>query len=291
MVDLMEPSTYTQEHKMLANKSGGTYKKPNLFVKENGKYNYVDAYIKDEEEYVRVNDPGISIFSDNKPGLHLNIDDAIKANEDALGPELFTGAWASLPAGWASSVGVLTKSASTLNPSEATTSVVAGRAYRCSFRIVSQITDGSGVSIRIGGASGAIGGFSTGVGVINEVLFPRVSGAIQIVARGATGDWTGTISEISVREIDLSKIVAFEDSAGTVPLLAPLGAGKGCGLLLDRSSGLVRGPELSPSFSSGWGTNDPAWVVSGSTLVATAVPGSKSAFAIGVIPNHIWVRI
>ena len=31
--------------------------------------------------------------------------------------------------------------------------------------------------------------------------------------------------------------VAFEDSAGTIPLVAPLGAGKGCGLLKDRSGG------------------------------------------------------
>ena len=31
--------------------------------------------------------------------------------------------------------------------------------------------------------------------------------------------------------------VAFEESAGTIPLLAPLGSGKGCGLLKDRSGG------------------------------------------------------
>ena len=34
-----------------------------------------------------------------------------------------------------------------------------------------------------------------------------------------------------------SNCVAFEDSAGTIPLLAPLGSGKGCGLLKDRSGG------------------------------------------------------
>lgn len=34
-----------------------------------------------------------------------------------------------------------------------------------------------------------------------------------------------------------SNCVAFEDSAGTIPLVAPLGSGKGCGLLKDRSGG------------------------------------------------------
>jgi hypothetical protein len=51
------------------------------------------------------------------------------------------------------------------------------------------------------------------------------------------------ISGIKFREIDFTRLVAFEDSAGSVPLVAPLGAGKGCGLLLDRSLGLVRGAE------------------------------------------------
>lgn len=57
--------------------------------------------------------------------------------------------------------------------------------------------------------------------------------------------------------------VAFEDSAGRIPLVAPLGSGKGCGLLLDRSLGLVRGPELLANGdfsagSTGWTTIDTA---------------------------------
>jgi hypothetical protein len=74
--------------------------------------------------------------------------------------------------------------------------------------------------------------------------------------------------------------VAFEDSVGTVPLLAPLGVGKGCGLLLDREYGLARGPELVTNGTfyanvSGWSpqnANAPVWVA-GQMSVTTTLGG------------------
>ena len=45
----------------------------------------------------------------------------------------------------------------------------------------------------------------------------------------------------------------FSDAAGTVPVLSPIGAGQGLGLLLDRSLGLTRGSNLSsnPTYDTG----------------------------------------
>ena len=75
-----------------------------------------------------------------------------------------------------------------------------------------------------------------------------------------------------------SNCVAFEDSAGTIPLLAPLGSGKGCGLLLDRSGGLVRGVELVVNggfdTDTNW-TKGTGWSISGGKGVATAAPSSQ----------------
>ena len=115
-----------------------------------------------------------------------------------VGPELATS-WATIPAGWSVSSGVVSKTASTLHPIIGSAgTVVAGRTYRCELNITSQTVAGSGVSFRVGGA---IGGFLSGVGPKSAILIATSNGAIELIARGATGDWQGVISNITVREL------------------------------------------------------------------------------------------
>ena len=77
--------------------------------------------------------------------------------------------------------------------------------------------------------------------------------------------------------------VAFEDSAGTIPLVAPLGSGKGCGLLLDRSKGLVRGVDIfkmkSPAAYFSFGSANAAWI---------SDTGVKSLDFVAVSPNSLY---
>lgn len=76
----------------------------------------------------------------------------------------------------------------------------------------------------------------------------------------------------------------FQDSAGTTPIT---GAGQPVGLLLDKSKGLILGPEL---VTNGGFTTDTdwnkgtGWAITGGTAVATAVPSGQSiSQAIGSI--------
>lgn len=85
-----------------------------------------------------------------------------------------------------------------------------------------------------------------------------------------------------------SNCVAFEDSAGTIPLLAPLGSGKGCGILLDRSLGLVRGPELvtNGDFSggtTGWTTGNSAIFTVASGIATLANGAASNGYAFQVV--------
>jgi hypothetical protein len=88
--------------------------------------------------------------------------------------------------------------------------------------------------------------------------------------------------------------VAYEDSVGTVPLLAPLGVGKGCGLLLDREYGLVRGPELvtNGGFDSaaGWSTQT-GWSISGGVAVATNTTAGALLFQSGALIPDAWYEV
>jgi len=82
--------------------------------------------------------------------------------------------------------------------------------------------------------------------------------------------------------------VLFSDSAGTVPVVYPIGAGQGKGLLLDRSAGLVRGVEkvVNGGFSTDtdW-TKGTGWSISGG--VATKVAGTASNLtpAVALVPT------
>ena len=72
----------------------------------------------------------------------------------------------------------------------------------------------------------------------------------------------------------------FSDSAGTVPVLSPIGEGQGLGLLLDRSQGLTPGPELvtNGDFSSGttgWAAIGSATISALSDAASVNVTGSS----------------
>jgi hypothetical protein len=108
------------------------------------------------------------------------------------------------PAGWAVSGGVATKSSANNNPLGAASSFQAGKTYATSFTITAVTTAGSGISARIGtgGAGSAIGGFNGAVGTYTDLLTPTADlNGFQIVPRGATGDWIGSVDNVSVREV------------------------------------------------------------------------------------------
>lgn len=79
--------------------------------------------------------------------------------------------------------------------------------------------------------------------------------------------------------------VLFADAAGQTPVLYPIGAGQGKGLLLDRSAGLVRGPELvAPvDFQTGGWTSVAGGLGTAPTAITTSATGGlrKDIFTIG----------
>jgi hypothetical protein len=85
----------------------------------------------------------------------------------------------------------------------------------------------------------------------------------------------GFIKNISIKEItDWTKLVYFDDPNGTVPVFSALQAARGRGLLLDRSKGLVRGPELlaiQPTPPSGVTVSGQTVTFDGSQVNAAAI--------------------
>jgi hypothetical protein len=93
-------------------------------------------------------------------------------------------------------------------------------------------------------------------GANGSALRPINIPALFAAQPGRTGAWYGSSwDEILAYNAAMvaagtpANCVAYEDAVGAVPLLAPLGAGKGCGLLLDREFSLARGPELATTYT------------------------------------------
>lgn len=140
------------------------------------------------------------------PALSIGL---MRRGGGSLGPELLTnGGFSSDTAwnkgtGWTISGGLAVGSAvpapAAGNLTHSTAAVVAGRRYRTVFTITA--FTGGGVSMLLGPTT-TTSGFGTArnaVGTYTEDIVTSVSGVISVVRR--LGDFTGSVDNVSVREI------------------------------------------------------------------------------------------
>lgn len=183
-------------------------------------------------------------------------DEVIEQNRKALGPErVVNGNFSDGLNGWYAPSGAWTEyqgaarllgdgSVQTLRQNNV---FVVGRSYLIEFtvRIVAGaqlVAENAAGSTVVGGASGKY--VTVWVADRAELSFKR-SGTVT----------EGYIDDVSVREIvDWSQIVLTDDLNATVPIFSVLQPQRGRGWLMDRSFGMVRGPELfDGNHSTGWG--------------------------------------
>lgn len=197
-----------------------------------------------------------------------------------LGPELVSNGafdtadgW-SAATGWGISGGTLNHTApSTLMPA-LTVATQAGKTYLCAFSISSQSAAGSGVSLRLGSTNLTI---RNAVGTYSETLTQTVeSNIVGFIARGASGDWLGSIDNLSVREIvgyqnTYASFAAGNYKESTGQTLAAVD--QQVGLVVDAGQQPVQELVLNGGFDSGdvWQAMPAAGsaVVSGGVLTVT----------------------
>lgn len=194
----------------------------------------------------------LTLFKSGYPGTRVSIEEALRINEAAMGPELCTNP--TLPAGvtqdgeWFVFNGAASNTVLNFAQGVIGSSL---KAYRVTLEIQDRVQGDVRVAI---GASGAapvpayISANFSNNGVYSFVVTGANNTATSIIDRvgihvpGGAGVTATLRAHISVREIDLSKCVAFQDSAGTIPVTdveQPLG------LVLDYKTGQVEhGPEL-----------------------------------------------
>lgn len=227
------------------------------------------------------------IFADASPGLHLQNEEAIKVNEAALGPELVVnGDFSDGTTGWLPFNGaILTNTGGELQVTATSATYAYGyQQFTCEIGKTYAFV---GVGRRSGGATSAwinvgqsanateygtltLGAENTSVSI--AVFTARHSNIRITLQTHNSGAGVGlAVSKASLREIDLSKCRAFQDTQGTLPVVAmeqPLG------LVLDNSQGLVRGPELNPDVGfdnpAAWSFIGVGWEVSGGKAVVSA---------------------
>jgi hypothetical protein len=182
-----------------------------------------------------------NLFADGTPGFRINVEEAIRLNQQALGPELANpDAWGSGNA-WATiSDGVFTFTGGAASSLALSAATEVGKTY-----VLDAPSSFSGASLYIQFGTPAVR--KSSLSSLKGLIFTAdAAGGIRI-GQFSAGVLSGSFGPISVREIDLSKCVAFQDSAGTLPVTAmeqPLG------LILDTKLGVpVRGPELVPALT------------------------------------------
>lgn len=101
-----------------------------------------------------------------------------------------------------------------------------------------------------------------------SALFAQAAGrsGVSYTTENGGVSWDDLIAqnEAALAAGDPSRFQLFTDSTGTAPLLGPIGASKGLGLLLDRSQGLVRGPNVA--IDGGFGDAGNWTTLSGATV-------------------------
>lgn len=210
-----------------------------------------------------------NLFTNNTPGFRVNVEEAIRLNQQALGPELVVGAWTPTGSGdmtFSVSDGVVTmnRPVAGINGYPATPLGVlaAGKTYLLQATVATATTQ-----IRIGTSpgNGTVVANTTSVGTTTLVF--SGSGVAAFASMWPHNAGTSSAATLSVREIDLSKCVAFQDSAGTLPVVSmeqPLG------LILDTKLGVpVAGPELVTNGDFSNGTT--GWSVTGGSGGSHAV--------------------
>lgn len=141
---------------------------------------------------------------------------------------------------------------------------IAGRMYRVSWTAIA----GTGIPrLQIGTAvpNGSLLDPTDGAG--SKTAFFTASGAtahLQFATSVNTNGLTAFFDNISVREVDLTKLRLYQDSAGTTPVTA---IEQFVGLVLDQSQRLVLGPELVTNGDFSNGTT--GWTVGSGSNAAT----------------------
>lgn len=108
--------------------------------------------------------------------------------------------------GWAKGNGwtISNGAASALNTGGSTFSNAAvltvGKFYQVTYSIISQTNTGSGISVYVGGSSGAVGIARTGIGTYTEILQCINGTTLEFHTRGA-GAWSGSIDNVIVKEL------------------------------------------------------------------------------------------
>jgi hypothetical protein len=217
-------------------------------------------------------------------------DEILRQNNSALGPELVNGGWVT-PVGNDNTT-IQTSTTSFSAVAGTTTSRVAapmtgltpGNTVRVLCRVSSATTTGS---IQIYGregsnpGTGVILGNSASIVATGWVSFSFIATTpdINILFTSSVLNQNYSVESISVKEItDWSKLVFFDDPNGTVPVFSALQAARGRGLLLDRSKGLVRGPELAPtSVSASEWTQVNVTASSGDSITTSGAGGIRAA--------------
>lgn len=209
-------------------------------------------------------------------------DECIQQNLSALGPELVVnGTFDTDAAGWtlgnssslvaAAGRATLTNTAALNGYASQALTTVPGATYV----MLVMCAGGTAAAARIYASNSALGtqlGIATQSGTgVYMLMFVATSTTTWVgaVTNSSTAAITFIFDSFSVRELtDWSKLVLFDDAVGTVPIFSPLQTTRGRGLLLDRSQGLVRGPELA--LNGTFDTNTSGWSGAAGTITHAA---------------------
>ena len=144
------------------------------------------------------------------PGIHAQqatsgYQSYLRRVPKTLGPELVSNGtfdsadgW-SMGTGWNISGGALNHTAPSTLTSVLTTATQAGKTYQCVYSVTAQSAAGSGVSLRLGNTNLAI---RNALGTYSETVVQTAdSTSVGFIARGGSGDWLGSIDNVSVREV------------------------------------------------------------------------------------------
>jgi hypothetical protein len=212
-----------------------------------------------------------SLFAASEPGVWYDPSD-LERYMSQLGPELVTNGdfsngttgWSFVGAGMSITDGRLLFNTTTNSHTSQATAAEAGKYYKVTLDVVSYVRGAPRITI--------------GGGSISLIPSPSVLGRktiyVRAVADGVFRVYGGdfgvggecVIDNISVRELTaIDTATMFQDAAGTTPVTA---VGQPVGLILDKSRGLVLGPELVTNGDFSDGTT--GWSAGGAATISAS---------------------
>jgi hypothetical protein len=235
-----------------------------------------------------------AIYTDPaRPGY----DECIQQNRKALGPERVLGGWVTPVGNDNVTTQVSPTSFTTVGGTTATrvaaallTGFTPGRTVWVMARMTTSIPVGSvqvyaregsnpgaGTLLGNSGASSVPGWFS--------FFFVATSVNANLLFTSSMPGQNMAVENITAMEVtDWSKVVLTDDPFGAVPLFSVMQTPRGRGWLMDRSFGMIRGPELCQDVSiddaAKWGLTQPtsgSVTVSGGLLTINSLDGSYAA--------------